>query len=400
VKKQIKLGLRENLKQFTLLIIINGFVGGMVGLERTILPQLAEEVFGVAAATSVLSFIIAFGIAKAIANYYAGFLSSRYGRKKILVTGWVLAIPIPFLLIYAPSWNWIVGANVLLGIHQGFAWSATIIMKIDLVGERRRGFAMGLNEFAGYLSVAIFAFLTGYIASQYGVRPWPFVLGIGLIFAGLLGSLFLVDETRAFADVEASTSNVDRLKNVFSETAWKNRNLGSITQAGLVNNMNDGMVWGLLPLILSTRGFSIEQIGLIAAIYPAVWGIGQIITGSLADRVSKKYLMVTGMAVQAFSIILITIATSVNEYVILSILLGIGTAMVYPTFLASIADYTHPLDRAQSVGVFRLWRDMGYAIGALATGLIADLFGFYSAVWFIGLLTLISAIVIQLRMDK
>src|SRR4026207_2141085 len=276
--RNIKLGLKENWKQFTLLVIINAFVGGMVGLERSILPRIADVEFHISAKTAVISFIVVFGIVKAITNYYAGALSNKFGRKKILVAGWVIGIPIPFILMFGPSWSWIIAANVLLGINQGLAWSSTVVMKIDLVGEKQRGFAMGLNEFAGYIAVALVAFLTGWIASEYGIRPYPFYLGIGLVFFGLIGSLFFIKDTQHHVAKESVTNTLPMLKNIFWDTTWKNKNLGSVTQAGLVNNLNDGMAWGIYPILLASKGFSLGEIGIITAIYPGVWGLGQLFT--------------------------------------------------------------------------------------------------------------------------
>lgn len=394
----VQLGLRENQSQFILLVIVNAFVGGMVGLERTILPQLAALEFGIAAKTAMLSFIVVFGIVKAITNYYTGALADTYGRKNLLVAGWVIAIPIPFLLMYAPHWNWIIAANVLLGINQGLTWSSTVVMKIDLVGEKQRGLAMGLNEFAGYLAVAAFAFLTGWLAGKYGVRPYPFYPGIALVALGLLGSIFLIRDTRHHVAKETADNAIPRLKHLFRETSWKNPQLGAVTQAGLVNNLNDGMMWGIFPVLLITRGFTLEQTGMIAAIYPAVWGIGQLFTGKMADIFCKKNLLYLGMTLQAIALIVLVKADSFIHFVLLSAILGGGTAMVYPTFLATIAENTHPLDRAKSIGVFRLWRDLGYAIGAILTGILADLVSINAAILFIGGLTLLSAGIIFVRM--
>ena len=287
---QIKLGLKENWKQFTLLVIVNAFVGGMVGLERSILPQIAEGEFGIAAKTAILSFIIVFGIVKAITNYYTGALANKFGRKNLLIVGWIVAIPIPLMLMYATSWNWIIAANVLLGINQGLAWSSTVVMKIDLVGEKQRGFAMGLNEFAGYIAVAVVAFLTGYIASEYGIRPYPFYLGIGLVILGLTMSVFFIKDTRGHVTAEATNNTIPRLKNIFWDTTWKDKNLGSVSQAGLINNLNDGMAWGIFPMLLASRNFNLDQIGIIVAVYPAVWGLGQLFTGKMADKFCKNDL--------------------------------------------------------------------------------------------------------------
>lgn len=393
INKDVRLGLRENWLQFLLLVIINGFVGGMVGLERSILPQLAEEEFQIAAKTAILSFIIVFGIFKAASNYFTGALANRLGRKNLLVWGWLIGIPVPFILMYATSWNWIIFANILLGINQGLAWSSTVVMKIDIVGDKQRGLAMGLNEFSGYLAVALVAFLTGYIAAEYGLRPYPFYLGIGLAFFGFFASLFLVKDTQQHVQKESSANNVKRLNSIFLDTTWKNSNLGSVTQAGLVNNLNDGMMWGLLPLILTTQGFRLDQVGMITAAYPAVWGLGQVFTGKMADHFSKKRMLYGGMLLQGISILLLLFAATFTHYMVLAVILGFGTALVYPTFLATIAEFTHPVDRAQSLGIFRFWRDLGYAIGAVITGMLADLLGLQMPVLVIGVLTLISAVV-------
>ncbi len=398
--KQVQLGLRENWRQFFLLVVINAFVGGMVGLERTILPEIAKVDFGIAAKTAVLAFIMVFGVVKAITNYYTGALANRFGRKNLLTLGWLVSLPIPFILIYAPSWGWIIFANVLLGINQGLTWSSTVVMKIDLVGEKNRGLAMGLNESAGYLAVGGVAFLTGWIASEYGVRPYPFYLGIAFAFIGLLASWLLVRDTVHHVQAETSTSKLPELKNVFWETTWKNRNLGSISQAGLVNNLNDGMMWGLLPILLALKDFNLEQIGQIAALYPAVWGLGQLFTGKMADHLNKKSMLFWGMLLQGVALLLMIYAGTFFHFAALSVALGAGTAVVYPTFLAAIADYASPRQRAESIGVFRLWRDLGYAVGALLTGILADSLGINWAVGAIGFLTLVSSIVILVRMQQ
>jgi MFS family permease len=396
--RNIKLGLKENWKQFTLLVIINAFVGGMVGLERSILPGIADVEFHIAAKTAILSFIVVFGIVKAITNYYTGTLSNKFGRKKLLVAGWIIAIPIPFILMFAPSWNWIIAANILLGINQGLTWSSTVVMKIDLVGEKQRGFAMGLNESAGYFALALIAFLTGWIASEYGIRPYPFYVGIGLVLLGLAGSLFFIKDTKHHVAKETVTNIIPRLKNIFWDTTWKNKNLGSVTQAGLINNLNDGMAWGIFPILLATKGFTIGEIGLVTAIYPGVWSIGQLLTGRMADKFCKKDMLYTGMFLQAIALILLVWANTMLHFIILSSILGWGTAMVYPTFLATVAENTNPQDRAKSIGVFRLWRDLGYAIGAILTGIIADLININASIIFIGMLTLASAFIIRYRM--
>jgi MFS family permease len=393
-----KLGLKENWTQFTLLVIINAFVGGMVGLERSILPQIAEAEFHIAAKTAVLSFILVFGIVKAITNYFTGALANKVGRKNLLVIGWLFALPIPFILMFANHWNWIIAANVLLGINQGLTWSSTVVMKIDLVGEKQRGFAMGLNEFAGYLSVAIVAFLTGWIAGEYGLRPYPFMIGIVLSILGLLGSWFLIKDTKHHVAIELSSKGIPLLKNIFWDTTWKNKNLGSVTQAGLINNLNDGMVWGIFPILLFQKNFSLEQIGIITATYPAVWGLGQLVTGKMADYFCKKDMLFTGMLLQGFVLLFMPWAETMTHYMILSVILGWGTAMVYPTFLATVAENTNPIDRPKSLGIFRLWRDLGYAIGAILTGIIADALGINASIITIGLLTVISSLIINYRM--
>ncbi len=327
-------------------------------------------------------------------------LANRFGRKNLLLLGWIFGIPIPFILMFAPDWSWIVAANVLLGLNQGLAWSSTVVMKIDLVGEKQRGFAMGLNEFAGYLSVAAVAFFTGWIADNYGLRPYPFYIGIALVILGLLGSWFFIKDTRHHVAKETATSNVPLLKNVFWDTTWRHPNLGSVSQAGLVNNLNDGMVWGIFPILLAAKGFELEQIGIITAVYPAVWGLGQLFTGKMADHFYKRNLLFWGMLLQAIALIAMVWSNSMLVFIILSAILGWGTAMVYPTFLATVAENTHPADRAKSIGIFRLWRDLGYAVGAVLTGVIADLWNLESAIFFIGFLTFISAFIILFRMQR
>lgn len=398
MKKQVQLGLRENWGQFSLLVVINAFVGGMVGLERTILPELAQAEFGIAAKTAILSFIVVFGVTKALTNYYTGALANRWGRKNLLLLGWILALPVPFLLIFAPNWPWVIAANVLLGIHQGLCWSSTVVMKMDLVGERNRGLAMGLNEAAGYIAVGAVAFGTGWIAGHYGLRPYPFYLGIGLAVLGLVATWAWVKDTRRHVAAEAGQSVLPLAKHVFWETTWRNPDLGAITQAGLVNNLNDGMVWGLLPMLLAAKGFSLAQTGLIVAVYPTVWGLGQLGTGKLADIVAHKKMLVWGMALQGVALLGFIPAAHNWQFIALSAALGLGTAVVYPTFLAAIAGRTHPQQRAESIGVFRLWRDLGYAVGALLTGAIADKLGLDASVAAIGGLTLASAGVVLYRM--
>lgn len=397
--KKVQLGLKENLPQFTWLVLVNAFVGGMVGMERTLLPALAQGAFSMSAHSAILSFIVVFGITKAISNYYTGVLASRFGRRRLLIAGWIIALPIPFMIMYAPSWNWIIAANVLLGINQGLTWSSTVIMKIDLVGEKQRGFAMGLNEFAGYIAVALMAFLTGWLAARYGIRPYPFYTGVVLSLLGLFVSIFMIKDTRHHVAAEKTVSQVPRLKNIFFDSSWRHPQLGSVTQAGLINNLNDGMAWGIFPVLLASKGFSIAEIGLVTAVYPAVWGIGQLFTGKMADRFCKKDLLFIGMVLQAVALLLFAWASQWIHFMLLSMVLGWGTAMVYPTFLATIAENTHPSDRAQSIGIFRLWRDLGYAIGAIITGLLADWFEINLPIFFIGSLTLGSAIIIKVRMS-
>ena len=394
----VKLGLKENWQQFSLLVLVNAFVGGMVGLERSILPRLASEEFQIASHTVIFSFIIVFGIVKAITNYFAGHFANAVGRRRLLIYGWLFAIPIPFLLMWAPSWNWIILANVLLGINQGLAWSSTVTMKIDLVGDKQRGLAMGINEFAGYLSVGLVALLTAWIANAYGIRPYPFFIGIVFVVLGLALSIIWVKDTQLFVHKAAAESSVPLLKNRFWDTSVLHRNLGAITQAGLVNNLNDGMIWGLFPILLAAKGFSLADIGLITAIYPLVWGLAQLGTGRLSDFICQKDLLVIGMLLQGVAILGLLWAETFFVYVALSFVLGLGTAVVYPTFLASIAENTHPTDRAASLGIFRLWRDLGYAFGAILTGILADYFELNACIVVIGCLTLLSAGVLKERM--
>lgn len=397
---QVKLGLKENWKQFTLLVVINAFVGGMIGMERSIFPQFAESVFGVASKTAILSFIIAFGISKAIANYYTGKLANKYGRKNLLLFGWILAFPIPFLLMLAPSWNWVIAANILLGISQGLTWSSTVVMKIDLVGEKNRGFAMGLNEFAGYFAVGIVAFLSAFVANKYGISPYPFFIGIFISIVGFLLTLIWLKDTQAFVKKESESNSVKAPNNIFIDTTFKNKTLSSVTQAGLVNNLNDGMIWGLLPILLLSLNFNNENIGIITAVYPTVWGISQLFTGKMADHFSKKSMLFCGMLVQGIAILLLVFSRDFFILISLSAILGLGTALVYPTFLTSIAAATSAQQRAESIGTFRLWRDLGYAIGALISGLTADMFGLTYAIILIAVLTIISALIIKVRMPE
>lgn len=398
--KEIKLGLRENWKQFTLLVIVNAFVGGMIGMERTIIPQFAELEFGIASKTAILSFITAFGITKAVANYYTGRLANRFGRKNLLLFGWIIAIPVPFMLMFAPAWSFVIFANVLLGISQGFTWSSTVVMKIDLVGEKDRGLAMGLNEFAGYFAVGAVAFLTGLIANSYGITPYPFYIGIFISVVGLILTVVWVKDTRAFVHKESATDNTAQLENVFLETTFKNKTLSAVTQAGLVNNLNDGMIWGLLPIMLFALNFNNADIGIVTAVYPTVWGIGQLFTGKMSDHYSKKAMLFWGMLLQGLAILLIPFSSDFYILVSISAVLGLGTALVYPTFLSTIAQATSPIQRAESIGTFRLWRDLGYAFGAVISGVTADLFGVEYAVSLIGGLTVISSFIIKFRMPE
>jgi MFS family permease len=402
----VRLGLRENFGQFALLVVVNAFVGAMAGLERSILPAIAEQEFLLAARTAVLSFIVVFGVAKALTNYGAGRLSDRLGRKHVLVAGWLVAVPVPFLLMWAPSWNWILFANLLLGISQGLTWSTTVIMKIDLVGSKRRGLAMGLNEFAGYVALAASALATGWIAARYGLRPQPFYLGVVFAIVGLALSAFLVRETRHHVSHESALlgtlapDGVPTPREVFWRTTLLDANLSSVSQAGLVNNLNDGMAWGLFPLVFAAAGMNLAQVGLLAAVYPATSGVGQLVTGALSDRTGRKPLIVWGMWIQAAGIGVVTMAHAFAWFVIGAVLLGIGTAMVYPTLLAAIGDVAHPSWRASAVGVYRLWRDLGYAIGALLAGLTADAFGLTVAMWVIAALTFVSGVVSATRMAE
>ncbi len=403
-RSSIRLGLGPNFAQFSLLVVVNAFVGAMIGLERTVLPAIAEQEFHLAARAAVLSFIVVFGVTKALTNYFAGRLSDRVGRKRVLVVGWIVALPVPFLLMWAPSWGWILFANVFLGVSQGLTWSTTVIMKIDLAGPARRGFAMGLNEFAGYGAVAISALATGYVAATYGLRPEPFYLGVGFAVIGLVLSAVLVRDTHAHAHHEAKNhaKPVDAVsqREIFIRTSFRDRELSSISQAGLVNNLNDGMAWGLFPLFYAAANISLERIGWLAAVYPAVWGIGQLFTGALSDRIGRKWLIAGGMWVQAAGIVAIVISSGFAGFATGAALLGAGTAMVYPTLLASIADVAHPSWRASAVGIYRLWRDLGYAIGAVIAGITADAFGLDAAIWLIAAMTFASGLVVAIRMRE
>lgn len=399
-----RLGLRENWQQFSLLVLINAFVGAMIGLERATLPLLAEREFGLEAASAATSFIVSFGIVKAFANLLAGGVSDRIGRKQLLVIGWLFGLPVPLLIIVAPSWWWIVFANVLLGVNQGLTWSTTIIMKIDLVGPARRGLAMGLNEFAGYVAVAGSALLSGWLAAEYGLRPAPFLAGFAFALAGLLLSIFAVRETRGHTLLEAAGQSVAGEKPtfwaVFARASWRDRNLFSCSQAGMVNNLNDGLAWGILPLYFAAAGMTVGQIGVLAAVYPGVWGVTQLLTGTASDRLGRKWLIAAGMWVQAAALAMFAILEGFSSWIAASAALGFGTAMVYPTLLAAIADNSSPSWRGSVVGIYRLWRDAGYAIGALLAGIVADTLGISWSIWTVAALTMGSGMVIALVMTE
>jgi MFS family permease len=414
------LGLRANAAQFALLVAVNALVGGMLGQERTVLPLLAERVFRVPAYTSALIYIAVFGAVKAATNYLAGTLSDRYGRKPVLVAGWLIGLPVPLLLIWAPSWGWVIAANVLLGINQGLTWSTTVIMKIDLVGPARRGLAMGLNEAAGYGAVAATALATGYLAARYGLRPAPFYLGIAYAALGLGVSTLFVRETHHHARAEARTHIHTtpppvaeaaaagpgvhheglRDRQIFTRTSFTDPALSSASQAGMVNNLNDGLAWGLFPLLFAAAGLSVARIGVLAALYPAVWGAGQLVTGALSDRIGRKPLIVAGMLVQGAALAWFAVAGSFWPWAAAAVLLGAGTAMVYPTLLAAIGDVAHPTWRARSVGIYRLWRDGGFAVGALLSGAIADVGGIRPAIWTVAALTAGSGLLVAARMHE
>lgn len=398
-----RLGLRANVGQFALLVAVNGLVGGMIGQERTVLPLLASGVFRLTGFTVVLTFVLAFGVTKALANLAAGALADRYGRKPVLVAGWLFGLPVPLLLIWAPDWGWVIVANVLLGLNQGFAWSSTVIMKIDLVGPARRGLAMGLNEAAGYGAVALTALATGFIAAEAGLRPAPFLLGVAFVGLGLGASVLFVRETRGHVALEAGTEAdavVPAWRTVFARTSIGDRSLSAASQAGLVNNLNDGMAWGLLPLFYASHGLGVAEIGVLAAAYPAVWGVAQIGTGALSDRIGRKGLIVAGMLLQAAAIGLIAAASTFGVWLVAAAVLGLGTAMVYPTLLASIADVAGPSWRGAALGVYRLWRDLGFAAGAIVAGVVADLAGMPFAIAVIAALTAASGLVVLGRMRE
>lgn len=408
IPSEIRIGIRENWQQFSLLVLVNAFVGGMVGLERTVVPLIGTQVFGIGSEVVVFSFIIAFGVVKAGVNFISGGLADRYTRKAVLIAGWIFGLPVPFILAYGPSWTWIVGANVLLGVSQGLAWSMTVNMKIDLAGPRNRGLAMGLNEAAGYGAVGFTALVTGYIAARYGLRPEPFYVGIAYAILGLALSVLLVRDTRQHARLEArlhhaeSVQSSRSMKEVFVHTSWRNPTLCGVSQAGLVNNLNDGMSWGVFPLLFVANGVSLDGVGLIKAVYPLMWGAGQVITGPLADRIGRKPLIVWGMITQALghAVIGLGMMRPFAAGLFGSVLLGIGTAMVYPALLAAVGDVAHPSWRATAVGVYRFWRDLGYAIGAVMSGFVASWFGLVWAVHVAGLVTFASGLLAQMLIKE
>jgi MFS family permease len=400
----VRLGLWENRGQFALLVLVNAFVGGMVGLERTLVPLIGTEDFGLVLRTAIFSFIVTFGLVKAFSNLFAGGLADRFGRKRVLVAGWLVGAPVPLMIMYAPSWEWIVAANVLLGANQGLAWSMTVVMKIDLVGPQGRGLAVGLNEFAGYLAVGATAFLTGYLGSVYGLRPEPFYLGIAYVVLGILVSVFLVRDTREHVRLEVEEHppepNPLGFGEVFAKTTYGDRNLFAASQAGLVNNLNDGMSWGVFPLLFASFGLGVERIGILKAVYPAVWGTLQVATGPLSDLWGRKGLIVSGMWVQAGGLFVTVLGRSFGWWMLGSILLGLGTAMVYPSLIAAVSDASHPSWRARSVSVYRFCRDLGYAVGALSAGVVADAFGLSWAIGSVGVLTFLSGAIVAVSMRE
>lgn len=399
-----RLGLRENWRQFALLVLINAFVGGMVGIERTVVPLLGTEEFRIDSTAIVLSFIVSFGVVKALANLVSGQLADTWGRKRVLVLGWAMGLPVPFMILHAPTWNWVIAANVLLGLSQGFAWSMTVIMKVDLVGPRGRGLAVGLNEFAGYFAVGATAFLTGWLAGRYGLRPVPIYLGVFYALAGLVLSILLVRDTRQHVALEAAglapQETPPTFREVFLLTSFRDRNLFAASQAGLVNNLNDGMSWGIMPLFFAAYGLGLERTGILRAVHPMVWGIGQLLTGPLSDRWGRKGLIVAGMWVQAAGLALTAAAATFGWWLLASVLLGAGTAMVYPSLIAAVSDAAHPAWRARALSVYRFWRDLGYAIGALSAGIIADRFGFGAAILAIAGLSVLSGTLVALVMQE
>ena len=399
-----KLGLLANWQQFTFLVLVNGFVGTMVGTERVLLPILAGHDFGLKSRVAILSFLVSFGLVKAGANSLAGQWSDRVGRKPVLLAGWLAGLPVPILIYFAPAWSWVVVANVFLGINQGLAWSTTVNMKIDLVGPKRRGLAMGLNEASGYLAVSLASLGAGYLSVLYGPRMSMLAIGESAAIAGLLVSTIFIHESRTHMEIESreqrTTISAKSFREVFALTSWRDRTLCSVSFAGLVNNLNDGTAWGLFPLYFAAGGLSIQRVSLLVAIYPAVWGLGQLFTGALSDRIGRKLLIVSGMLLQGFAIILLTASNKFAMWSLSSVLLGLGTAMVYPTFLAVIGDVAHPNWRASAVGVYRLWRDSGYAIGAILAGIAADAFGIRWSIFGVGALTVVAGLVVSLTMRE
>jgi MFS family permease len=404
----VQLGLYQNLPQFVLLVVVNALVGATVGQERTVVPLLAERVFGLEAYSAMLSFIAVFGVSKAITNLFAGALGDRFGRKPVLVAGWVVALPVPLLLMWAPTWGWVLVANALLGINQGLTWSLTVIMKIDLVGPARRGLAMGLNEGAGYGAVAVAAWVTGWIASEYGLRPEPFYFGVVLAIVGLGLSALFVRETAGHVAHEAANHQPRdgnpgehlTFGQVFATSTWRNPSLSATSQAGLVNNLNEGMAWGLFPLFFAAAGLSVGRIGVVIAIAPAVWGIGQLFTGALSDRVGRKWLIAGGQWTEAAGLLAIAAGDSFWLWAAGSAVFGAGTAMAYPTLLAAIGDIAHPVWRGRAVGVYRLWRDLGFAVGAVLSGILADAAGIAFAIVIVAAITAASGADVALRMRE
>ena len=393
-----RLGLKENLGAFSLLVLINAFVGSMVGIERTVLPLLAEREFAIASRASILGFLVAFGVVKGLTNALAGRAADRWGRRRVLLAGWIAGIPVPLLLMYAPTWDWIVGANVLLGVNQGLCWSAAIIMKIDLVGQRNRGLAIGLNEASGYVAVSLAALASGFLAAHYGLRPMPFVIGIVAVLAGLVASLF-TRETRGLAALEPDASPLPSsskltASDIFGRVSWRDPSLRAVSQAGLVNNLNDGVTWGLFPIFFASKGARLEEVAVLVAVYPAVWGLGQIAAGSLSDRYDRKWLITSGMGLQGIALLAVAASSSFGPWLAGMVALGLGTALVYPTLLGAVADHSGPDWRASAIGVYRLWRDLGYALGALVAGAAADRLGIPASIGLVGTLTAASGFVV------
>jgi MFS family permease len=399
VTQPVRLGLRENLGQFSLLVAINAFVGAMVGLERSTLPLVGRESFGLSSAAAVLSFVVAFGIAKAFTNLAAGALADRLGRRRLLVLGWILALPVPLLIAVAPSWGWVVAANVLLGLNQGLAWSMTVVMKIDLVGPRQRGLALGLNESAGYGGVAVAAAASGLLASEFAARDVLVVAGATIAVVALITSVLFVRDTGAhMAEEQRLSGDADgatplALRTAFAEATFRRPALRACSQAGLFNNLNDALAWGLVPLFLAAHGAGPGRIGLVAGVYPGVWAVTQVWTGHLSDRVGRKPLIVAGMLLQAVGLVLLAVSqAALGAAIAAAAVVGIGTALVYPTLIAAISDVVAPVERATVVGVYRFWRDMGYVAGGLVAGLAADAIGYGGAIGVVAGLTAASGL--------